>query len=49
VNVQFVAVSVLEGEIPPLELATHSVEAVLMGSLLGLSPKNVQFGIKKIP
>ena len=50
VNVQFVAVSVLLGEIPPLALATHSVEAVLMGSLLGVGVRViVQFGVKKMP
>lgn len=48
-KLQFVAVSVLVGVIPPFELATHRVEAVLIGSLLGFRPKNVQFGMKKTP
>src|ERR1700722_14713497 len=49
VNTQLVPVKVLFGVIPPLEVATHSVEARLMASLLGLRLKNIQLGMKKMP
>src|SRR5271167_4989896 len=49
VNTQLVAVSVLLGVIPPFEVATHSVEARLMESLLGFRLKNIQLGMKKMP
>ena len=46
VNAQLVAESVLLGVMPPLEVATHSVEARLMASLLGFRLKKIQFGMK---
>ena len=48
-NAQLVAVNVLLGVIPPLVVATHSVEARLMASLLGFRLKKIQLGMKKIP
>jgi hypothetical protein len=49
VKMQLVAVSVLAGEIPLFVVATHSVEAKLMASLLGFKLKNIQFGMKNTP
>ena len=49
VNAQPVAVSVLLGVIPPFVVATHRVDARLIGSLLGFRLKYTQFGMKKMP
>src|ERR1700758_2399021 len=49
VNAQLLAVSVLAGVMPPFAVATHSVEARLMASLLGFRLKNIQLGIKNMP
>src|SRR5271156_5534306 len=49
VNAQLVAESVLLGVIPPFAVATHSVEARLIASLLGFRLKNIQLGMKKMP